>query len=98
MPAGIREAGFVAPSSPRGFPVRSPKCSDNNRVRTGDRLVQLDKEPYQVELNIAQAALDAAQADLLAAEARRVASKVRRAASDSISTTRPRKGAHVGAG
>jgi membrane fusion protein (multidrug efflux system) len=42
---------------------------DNNRVRTGDLLVQLDKEPYQVQVNIAQAALDAAQADLLAAEA-----------------------------
>ncbi len=37
---------------------------DNNRVRTGDLLVQLDKEPYQVLVNIAQAALDAAQADL----------------------------------
>ena len=42
---------------------------DNNRVRTGDLLVQLDKEPYQVQVNITQAALDAAQADLLAAEA-----------------------------
>src|SRR5262245_60913670 len=42
---------------------------DNNRVRTGDLLVQLDKEPYQVQVNIAQAALDAAQADLAAAEA-----------------------------
>jgi membrane fusion protein (multidrug efflux system) len=42
---------------------------DNNRVRIGDLLVQLDKEPYQVQVNIAQAALDAAQADLLAAEA-----------------------------
>src|SRR5262249_724693 len=39
---------------------------DNNRVRTGDLLVQLDKEPYQVQVNIAQAALEAAQADLVA--------------------------------
>src|SRR5262245_64707355 len=34
---------------------------DNNRVRTGDLLVQLDKEPYQVQVDIAQAALDTAQ-------------------------------------
>src|SRR5262245_4749107 len=33
---------------------------DNNRVQTGDLLVQLDKEPYQVQVNIAQAALDTA--------------------------------------
>src|SRR5262249_38015304 len=42
---------------------------DNNRVRKGDLLVQLDKEPYQVQVNIAQAAVDAAQADLIATEA-----------------------------
>src|SRR5262249_4203000 len=42
---------------------------DSNRVRTGDLLVQLDKEPYQVQVNIAQAALEAAQADLVAAVA-----------------------------
>jgi membrane fusion protein, multidrug efflux system len=42
---------------------------DNNRVRTGDLLVQLDKEPFQVQLHIAQAAVDAAQADLVAAQA-----------------------------
>src|SRR3954449_7910794 len=38
---------------------------DNNRVRKGDLLVQLDKEPFQVQLNIAQAAVDAAQSDLV---------------------------------
>jgi len=42
---------------------------DNNRVRVGDLLVQLDKEPYQVQVNIAQAAVDSAQADLVVAEA-----------------------------
>src|SRR5262245_8508298 len=42
---------------------------DNNRAQTGDLLVQLDKEPYQVQVDIAQAALDTAQADRLAAEA-----------------------------
>ena len=42
---------------------------DNNRVRAGDPLVQLDKEPYQVRLDIAQAAVDAARADLAVAQA-----------------------------
>ena len=42
---------------------------DNNRVRAGDLLVQLDKEPNQIRVNVAQAAVDAAQADLVAAEA-----------------------------
>src|SRR4029077_4134651 len=42
---------------------------DNNRVHTGDLLVQLDKEPYQVLVNIAQASVEAAQANLVAAEA-----------------------------
>src|ERR1700761_2683329 len=36
---------------------------DNNRVKKGDVLVQLDPEPYQVKLAIKQAALDKAQAD-----------------------------------
>src|SRR5215831_2191557 len=35
---------------------------DNNRVRKGDLLVQLDKEPYEVRVGIAQAAVSAAQA------------------------------------
>jgi membrane fusion protein (multidrug efflux system) len=42
---------------------------DNNRVRAGDLLVQLDKEPYQVRVAIAQAAVDAARADAAAATA-----------------------------
>src|SRR5262245_24002059 len=42
---------------------------DNNRVRKGELLVQLDPEPYQVQLNIAQAAADAANSDLIAAQA-----------------------------
>lgn len=40
---------------------------DNNRVRKGDLIVQIDREPYEVMLNIKQAALDVANADLLAA-------------------------------
>jgi membrane fusion protein (multidrug efflux system) len=37
---------------------------DNNRVHKGDRLVELDKEPYEVRVGIAQAAVNAAQAGL----------------------------------
>ena len=43
---------------------------DNNRVRKGDLLVQIDKEPFQVQVNIAEAAITGAQSDLIAAEAR----------------------------
>ncbi|HEY1684341.1 MAG TPA: HlyD family secretion protein [Tepidisphaeraceae bacterium] len=42
---------------------------DNNRVHKGDLLVQLDKEPYQVQVNIAQATVTAAESDLAAAQA-----------------------------
>src|SRR5262249_1018760 len=49
--------------------VTTVLVDDTNRVQTGQLLVQLDKEPYQVQVNIAQAALDAAQADLAAAVA-----------------------------
>ncbi|MCG3137122.1 MAG: Multidrug resistance protein MdtA [Phycisphaerae bacterium] len=37
---------------------------DNQRVKKGDVLVQLDPEPYDVQVNIAKAAVDAARADL----------------------------------
>jgi membrane fusion protein (multidrug efflux system) len=52
---------------------------DNNRVRKGDVLLQLDKEPYQVQLDISQAALESAQADLVnaKAQARATAGQVR---------------------
>jgi membrane fusion protein (multidrug efflux system) len=40
---------------------------DNNRVRQGDLVVQLDKEPYQVQLNIKKAAEESAVADLAVA-------------------------------
>jgi membrane fusion protein, multidrug efflux system len=42
---------------------------DNYRVSKGDLLVELDKEPYQVQVAIKQAAVAAAEADLVAAEA-----------------------------
>jgi membrane fusion protein, multidrug efflux system len=37
---------------------------DNNRVRKGDLLVQLDKEPYQDAVAVKRAAVDTAKADL----------------------------------
>ena len=42
---------------------------DNYRVKRGDLLVQLDKEPYEVQLGIRNAELDTTQADMVAAEA-----------------------------
>jgi membrane fusion protein, multidrug efflux system len=42
---------------------------DNNRVRKGDVLAQLDKEPYEVAVAEKRAAVETAKADLLAATA-----------------------------
>lgn len=42
---------------------------DNNRVKKGDKLVELDPEPYQVSVSIRQAAVESAQADLAATHA-----------------------------
>ncbi|MBI1367927.1 MAG: HlyD family efflux transporter periplasmic adaptor subunit [Planctomycetes bacterium] len=42
---------------------------DNNRVRKGDVLVQLDPEPFDVQVHIAVAAVAAAEADLTNAKA-----------------------------
>ncbi len=52
---------------------------DNNRVRKGELLVQLDREPFQVQVNISKAMLVAAEADLIAkrAETRGVAARAR---------------------
>jgi membrane fusion protein (multidrug efflux system) len=58
---------FVAPRVP-GQVVRV-LVDDNNRVRKGNLLVQLDKEPYQVKADIAQAELTVAQANLVTAQA-----------------------------
>ena len=58
---------FVAPRV--AGQVTRVLVDDNNRVRKGDLLVQIDKEPYQVQVNIAQAAVDAAKADLVATQA-----------------------------
>jgi len=42
---------------------------DNNRVKKGELLVELDKEPYRVEVAIKKAAVGTAKADLDAAKA-----------------------------
>jgi len=39
---------------------------DNNRVHKGDLLVQLDREPFEVQVRIARAGVEAAQSDLAA--------------------------------
>src|SRR5271156_1388365 len=59
---------FVAPRVP-GQVVRV-LVDDNNQVRKGTVLVQLDKEPYQVKVEIAQAALSVAQAGIVTAQAK----------------------------
>jgi membrane fusion protein (multidrug efflux system) len=68
---------FVAPRVPGQ--VTKVYVDNNNRVHKGDLLIQLDKEPYQVQLNIARSAVAAAESDLVAAtsEARGVEGKTR---------------------
>src|SRR6218665_828535 len=42
---------------------------DNNRVKKGDILVQLDPEPFQVQVAIKEAAVESAKAGLVVAQA-----------------------------
>jgi membrane fusion protein, multidrug efflux system len=58
---------FVAPRV--SGQVSRVLVDDNYRVKKGALLVQLDKEPYQVQVDIRKAAVGAAEADLAAAEA-----------------------------
>jgi membrane fusion protein (multidrug efflux system) len=58
---------FVAPRVP-GQVLRVP-VDDNHRVKAGDLLLELDPEPYQVQVNVRRAALAAAEADRRATEA-----------------------------
>jgi membrane fusion protein, multidrug efflux system len=60
-------ATFVAARVPGQ--VSRVLVDDNVRVKKGDILVQLDKEPYQVQLDIKKAAVTAAETDLTAANA-----------------------------
>ena len=59
---------FVAPRV--AGQVTRVLVDDNYRVKEGDLLIQLDKEPYQVQLDIKKAAVVAAETDLAAALAR----------------------------
>jgi membrane fusion protein, multidrug efflux system len=59
---------FVAPRV-KGQVVRV-LVDDNARVKKGDLLVQLDKEPYRVAVERRQAALDTAQAKLVQARSK----------------------------
>jgi membrane fusion protein (multidrug efflux system) len=58
---------FVAPRV--AGQVTKVLVDDNYRVKKGDLLVELDREPYQVEVDIKKAAVANAEADLKAAEA-----------------------------
>jgi membrane fusion protein, multidrug efflux system len=62
--------GYVTSVAPRvSGQVARVLVDNNNRVKKGDVLVELDPEPYQVQVAIKQAALDAAQANLTVAQA-----------------------------
>ncbi|MBV9491155.1 MAG: HlyD family secretion protein [Verrucomicrobia bacterium] len=58
---------FVAPRVPGQ--VTRVLAEDNNRVHRGDLLVELDKEPYDVQVALKKASLETAKADLAAAQA-----------------------------
>jgi membrane fusion protein (multidrug efflux system) len=62
--------GHVTYAAPR-VPGQVAKVfvDDNDRVKKGDLLVQLDKEPYRVQVAIKKAAVVSAEADLAAAYA-----------------------------
>jgi membrane fusion protein (multidrug efflux system) len=62
--------GYVTLVAPRvPGQVARVLVHDNYRVQKGALLVQLDREPYQVQVDIKKAALVGAEADLKAAEA-----------------------------
>jgi membrane fusion protein, multidrug efflux system len=58
---------FVAPRV--GGQIVRVLVDDNNRVRKGQLLAQLDKEPYQIAVSRKEAAVDTAKADLQEAKA-----------------------------
>src|SRR6516162_3393567 len=62
--------GYVTFVAPRvAGQVARVLVDDNNRVKKGDVLVELDPEPFQVQVQIKQAAVDSAKANLVVAEA-----------------------------
>jgi membrane fusion protein (multidrug efflux system) len=58
---------FVAPRV--SGQVARVLADDNNRVKKDDVLVELDPEPFRVQVAIKQAAVDTAQAELVTAQA-----------------------------
>ena len=58
---------FVAPRV--SGQVARVLMDDNDRVKKGDLLVQLDKEPFQVQVNLKRDAVQSAEANLALAEA-----------------------------
>ena len=58
---------FVAPRV--SGQVARVLVDNNNRVKKGDVLVELDPEPYRVQVAIKQAAVDSARAELVVAQA-----------------------------
>ena len=58
---------FVAPRV--AGQVEAVRVDDNMRVKRGDVLVQLDREPYEAQAAIKQAAVEAAERDVAAAQA-----------------------------
>jgi membrane fusion protein (multidrug efflux system) len=60
--------GYVTFVAPRvSGQVTRVLLDDDNRVKKGDALVELDPKPYQVEVAIKQAAVDNAKANLVVA-------------------------------
>ena len=58
---------YVAPRVPGQ--VSRVLVDDNDRVKKGDLLVQLDREPYQVQVDLKKAIVATAEADVEAARA-----------------------------
>lgn len=58
---------FVAPRV--SGQVARVLVDNNNRIKKGDALVELDSEPYRVQVAIKQAAVESAQAELVVAQA-----------------------------
>jgi membrane fusion protein (multidrug efflux system) len=63
--------GHVTYVAPRvSGQVATVLANDNMRVKKGDLLVQLDKEPFQVQVSLKRAAVEVADANLAAAESK----------------------------
>jgi membrane fusion protein (multidrug efflux system) len=61
---------YCRPSRVLSGQVMKVLVDDNQRVKKRDSLVQLDKEPFQVQVALKRAAVRAAEANLAAAESK----------------------------